>query len=78
MIVSRALVVCLCCVAAGACGSSNSPATPSPASTGPKLTAPIYKLIGDAGPGGTNVPDWADNGFVDLSLYVPAIDPGKP
>ena len=38
----------------------------------------IYKLIGDAGPGGTNVPGWADNGFVDISLYVPAIDPSKP
>ena len=36
------------------------------------------KLIGDAGPGGTNVPGWADNGFVDISLYVPAIDPSKP
>src|SRR5439155_7556110 len=39
-IVLRALVLCLCCVAAGACGSSKSPAAPTPTSTGPKLTAP--------------------------------------
>jgi hypothetical protein len=38
----------------------------------------IYKIIGDAGPGGANSPGFADNGFVDLSLYVPAIDPSKP
>jgi hypothetical protein len=40
VIVSRAFVVCLCCVAAGACGSKSSPAAPTPVSTGPKLTAP--------------------------------------
>ena len=38
----------------------------------------IYKLISDAGPGGTNSPDFADNGFVETSLCVPAIDPIKP
>jgi hypothetical protein len=38
----------------------------------------IYKLIGDAGPGGSNGPGFADNGFVDKSMYVPAIDPRKP
>jgi hypothetical protein len=38
----------------------------------------IYKLIGDAGPGGSNQPGFADNDFVDRSLYVPAIDPSKP
>jgi hypothetical protein len=38
----------------------------------------IYKLIGDAGPGGANSPGWSDNDFVDKSLYVPAIDPSKP
>ena len=38
----------------------------------------IFKLIIDAGPGGTNVPTLADNDFVDKSLYVPAIDPRKP
>lgn len=38
----------------------------------------IYKLIGDAGPGGANSPGWADNEFVDRALYVPAIDPSKP
>ena len=38
----------------------------------------IYKIIGDAGPGGANSPGFDDNGFVDRSLYVPAIDPSKP
>jgi hypothetical protein len=38
----------------------------------------IYKLIGDAGPGGLNNPGWSDNDFVDRALYVPAIDPSKP
>ena len=37
----------------------------------------IYKVIGDAGPGGANSPSWSDNGFVDRSLYLPAIDPSK-
>jgi hypothetical protein len=37
----------------------------------------IYKVIGDVGPGGANRPGWSDNGFVDKSLYVPAIDPSK-
>jgi hypothetical protein len=35
----------------------------------------IYKLLGDAGPGGANTPGWSDNDFVDTALYVPAIDP---
>lgn len=38
----------------------------------------IYKLISDAGPGGANSPIFDDNGFVDVSLYVAAIDPSKP
>lgn len=38
----------------------------------------IYKLLSDAGPGGANLPQFADNGFVDKGLYVPAIDPSKP
>ncbi len=38
----------------------------------------IYKIIGDAGPGGGNTPGFGDNGFVETSLYVPAIDPSKP
>ena len=37
----------------------------------------IYKVIGDAGPGGANSPGWSDNGFVDKKLYVAAIDPSK-
>jgi hypothetical protein len=35
----------------------------------------IYKLLGDAGPGGANTAGWSDNDFVDVALYVPAIDP---
>lgn len=35
----------------------------------------IFKIIGDAGPGGSNSPGWADNDFVDPSLYIAAIDP---
>jgi hypothetical protein len=38
----------------------------------------IYKVIIDAGAGGQNLPTFADNDFVDKSLYVPAIDPSKP
>jgi len=37
----------------------------------------IYKVISDVGPGGLNGPSWQDNGFVDRSLYVPAIDPSR-
>jgi hypothetical protein len=33
----------------------------------------IYKVLSDVG--GGNGATWADNGFVDRSLYVPAIDP---
>ena len=35
----------------------------------------IFKVITDAGEGGTNGPGWSDNGFVSPNLYVPAIDP---
>jgi hypothetical protein len=35
----------------------------------------IYKLLGDAGPGGANTPGWSDNDFVDVALFVPAMDP---
>jgi hypothetical protein len=38
----------------------------------------IYKVLADAGPGGTNLPVYADNDFVDVTLYVKAIDPSKP
>jgi len=38
----------------------------------------IYKLFQDAGTGGSNAPIYADNDFVDPTLYVPAIDPAKP
>ncbi len=35
----------------------------------------IYKVLTDVG--GGNGAGWADNGFVDPSLYVPAINPGS-
>jgi hypothetical protein len=35
----------------------------------------IYKVVGDVG--GANTASWGDNGFVDRSLYLPAIDPSK-
>jgi hypothetical protein len=35
----------------------------------------IFKILTDAGDGGTNGPGWADDDFVDRSRYVPAIDP---
>jgi hypothetical protein len=38
----------------------------------------IYKLFIDTGIGGLNAPTFADDAFVDKSLYVPAIDPSKP
>lgn len=37
----------------------------------------IYKVVSDAGPGGANGVSWADNGYVDPSLYVAAINPGS-
>lgn len=38
----------------------------------------VFKIIGDAGPGGANSPGFADNGFVDPKQCVPAIDPSAP
>jgi hypothetical protein len=35
----------------------------------------IIKVISDVGPGGSNGPSWQDNGYVDRSLYVAAMDP---
>ena len=37
----------------------------------------IYKVVSDAGPGGANGVSWSDNGYVDPSLYVAAINPGS-
>ncbi len=37
----------------------------------------IFKIMGDCGDGGANTPEWADNGSVDPSLYVAALDPSK-
>jgi hypothetical protein len=38
----------------------------------------IYKVLSDAGVGGTSGPQFSNNDFVDPSLYVKAIDPAKP
>jgi len=38
----------------------------------------LFKIIGDAGPGGANSPGFADNGFVDPKQCVPAMDPSTP
>jgi len=38
----------------------------------------LFKLIGDAGPGGANAPGFSDNDFVDPSQCVAAIDPSTP
>ena len=38
----------------------------------------LFKIIGDAGPGGANSPGFSDNDFVDPSQCVPAIDPSTP
>lgn len=35
----------------------------------------IWKVIADAGPGGGNGASWQDNGFVDPSTYLLALDP---
>ena len=35
----------------------------------------IFKVLSDVGPGGANGASWQDNGRVDPSLYVAAIDP---
>jgi hypothetical protein len=35
----------------------------------------IFKILTDAGEGGTNGAGWADDDFVDRGRYVPAIDP---
>lgn len=41
-------------------------------------TGHLYKIVGDAGPGGGNTPGFDDNGFVDPASCVPAIDPSLP
>ena len=37
----------------------------------------VIKVITDVGAGGANGASWNENGFVDPSRYVPAIDPSK-
>jgi hypothetical protein len=34
----------------------------------------IFKVISDVGAGGANGPSWQDNGYVDRSNYLPALD----
>lgn len=36
----------------------------------------IFKILGDAGPGGANTPSWQDNG--GPGAYLPAVDPSLP
>ena len=37
----------------------------------------VIKVITDVGVGGQDAASWTDNGSVDPSRYVPAIDPAK-
>ena len=41
-------------------------------------TGRIFKVLGDAGPGGANNAEFEDNGTTDPSQCVPAIDPSRP
>lgn len=38
----------------------------------------IFKVLGDAGPGGNNTPQWVDDGFVTPDRYHIATDPALP
>lgn len=38
----------------------------------------IFKILGDAGPGGNNSPQWVDDGFVAPERYGVATDPSAP
>jgi hypothetical protein len=38
----------------------------------------IFKVLSDVGPGGANAPSWQDEGWVDASRYLPAINPVFP
>ncbi len=38
----------------------------------------IFKVLADAGLGGSNTPQWVDNGTVDPSSYRPATNPSSP
>ena len=38
----------------------------------------LFKVVTDVGRGGANGPSWQDEGFLDKSRYVPAIDPRLP
>ena len=38
----------------------------------------LYKVISDVGRGGTNGPSWQDEGFLETSRRLPALDPKLP
>ena len=38
----------------------------------------LYKVISDVGRGGTNGPSWQDEGYLDTSKRLPALDPKLP
>jgi hypothetical protein len=38
----------------------------------------LFKVVTDVGRGGANGPGWSDDGFLEVSRYVPAIDPRLP
>jgi hypothetical protein len=38
----------------------------------------LFKVIADVGPGGSNAPSWQDEGFLDVSRRLPALDPKLP
>jgi hypothetical protein len=38
----------------------------------------LFKVVSDVGRGGTNGPSWQDEGFLDVSRRLPALDPKLP
>jgi hypothetical protein len=46
-----------------------------PGSAPDGVSCQIYKILSDAGPGGSNGPQWVDDGPVDADRYRPALPP---